>query len=419
MKKYSTLLSLYLAQSIPMSFFTSIIPVIMRQENYSLTMIGLLQLIKLPWIFKFLWAPLIDRYSCSIQSYKRWIFTSEIIYALAILSIGFFSLKFDFQLIIVLMLIAITASATQDIATDAFAIRILNKKERSIGNSMQSAGSFLGTMAGSGLLLIVYHYFGWNGLLMSLAGFVLIAIIPMRFYRHKTPELKSNIELQKSPASLKDIGLFFRQKGIIRRMVLLLFFFSGIIGILSLIKPFLVDQGFSIKEIGMISGIYGTAGAAVSSVVAGFIIRAIGRKNSLYLFASFSLLTTLFFVWMLSGNLSLPILYAAIMLLWISYGMSSVAIFTISMDLVRKGREGTDFTLQIVITHLSGLVITILSSGLADLTGYRGLFIIESVLAGLVILSIPLLYREKLPLRSDSNYDAYSCLEAVDSFDEN
>ncbi len=396
MKKYSTLLSLYLAQSIPMSFFTSIIPVIMRQENYSLTMIGLLQLIKLPWIFKFLWAPVVDRYSNSINNYKRWIFSSEIIYALAILSIGFFDLRFDFQLIIVLILIAITASATQDIATDAFAIRILNKKERSLGNSMQSAGSFLGTMVGSGLLLIVYHNFGWNGLLMSLAGFVIIALIPLRLYKHRAPEVISDPEMHKDLASLKDIGLFFRQKGIIRRVVLLFIFYSGITGILALMKPFLVDQGFNVKEIGMISGIYGTAGAVVSSVAAGFIIRAIGRRNSLYLFAFLNLLTTLFFIWMLSGNTTIVSIYIAVMLLWVSYGMSSVAVFTISMDVVRHGREGTDFTLQIVITHLSGLIITIISGGLADIMGYHGLFIIETILACLVILSIPVLYREKL-----------------------
>ncbi|WP_234408734.1 hypothetical protein [Marinilabilia salmonicolor] len=62
-KKYGTLLSLYLAQSIPMSFFSTVVPVIMRQEDYSLTSIGLIQLIKIPWILKFLWAPMVDHTS--------------------------------------------------------------------------------------------------------------------------------------------------------------------------------------------------------------------------------------------------------------------------------------------------------------------------------------------------------------------
>ncbi len=437
MRKYSTLLSLYLAQSIPMSFFSTIVPVIMRQENYSLAMIGLLQLIKLPWIFKFLWAPLVDRFGNSVSNYKRWIFSSELLYAIVILSIGFFDLKFDFKLIVALMLIAFTASATQDIATDAFAIRVLKRKERSLGNSMQSAGSFLGTMAGSGLLLIIYHYFGWNGLIMCLSGFVLIALIPLYFYKHRETadddpeeeiafhghwfhrrrkvrnqnpvltqmhcahghhkelsEAEQNAIYQ--PASLKDIGLFFRQKGIFRRLVLLFFFYSGIIGILSLVKPFLVDQGFNIKQIGIISGICGTASGAISAVFAGFIIRRIGRRYSLYIFAALSFFTTLFFVWLLSGNMSKMPLYTAVVLLWVAYGMSSVAIYTISMDVVRKGREGTDFTIQIVITHLSGLIITILSGKLADILSFKGLVIIESIVAACVLISLPFLYQEKL-----------------------
>lgn len=66
------------------------------------------------------------------------------------------------------------------------------------------------------------------------------------------------------------------------------------------------------------------------------------------------------------------------------------------MDIVRKGREGTDFTIQIVITHLSALLITIASGKLADLVGFKTLFLAESILAIAVLLSIKFLYRENL-----------------------
>jgi len=417
MKKYPTLLSLYLAQSIPMSFFSTIVPVIMRQEKYSLAMIGLLQLIKLPWIFKFLWAPLVDR-SCenSVRKYKQWIIGSEFVYAALIIGIGFLNLQFNFTLIVTLMVIAFIASGTQDIATDAFAIHILKKDERSLGNSMQSAGSFLGTMAGSGVLLILYHYFGWQGLMFCLAGFVLLALIPLYYYKYKKNQEEKDYSLpaetvqvetlslkhtRMKPASMKDIGLFFRQKGIFRRLILLFFFYSGIIGILSLMKPFLVDNGFTVKQIGIISGICGTASGALSALLGGHLIKKIGRRKSLYIFASFSLLVTIYFVWLLSGHMTHMQLYTAVVLLWISYGMSSVGIYTISMDIVRKGREGTDFTIQIVITHLSSLLITIGSGKLADIIGYRGLFITESIAALLLLIALPFLYREQLNQRTD------------------
>ena len=98
--KFPVLFSLYIAQSVPMSFFSTVVPVIMRQEHYSLEAIGLMQLVKLPWILKFLWAPLVDRNAATSRQLKRWIFLSEIFYALVIVSISYFSLQVDFKLIV-------------------------------------------------------------------------------------------------------------------------------------------------------------------------------------------------------------------------------------------------------------------------------------------------------------------------------
>ena len=92
----ATFFCLYIAQTIPMSFFSTVIPVMMRQENFSLSAIGLLQLIKLPWILKFLWSPMVDRHARTTGDYKRWIFSSELIYAVLIFAVAFLDFKTDF-----------------------------------------------------------------------------------------------------------------------------------------------------------------------------------------------------------------------------------------------------------------------------------------------------------------------------------
>lgn len=390
--KYATLLSLYLAQSIPMSFFSTVMPVIMRLEAYSLTDIGLIQLIKLPWIAKFLWAPVVDRTGASIGGYKKWIIFSEIFYAIVILSISFMSLQIDFTLIVILMLIAFTASATQDIATDAFAILILKKEERSIGNSMQSAGSFLGTLTGSGILLIIYHYWGWSYLLAALAGFVLLALIPIALYKGR----KGIPKREDAPKiTFFDIFTFFTKKGNPRRIALLAIFYSGIIGILTMLKPWMVDLGFNVKEIGILSGIFGAAFGAASALFAGIIVKKGGKRKSIILFASLALLASTYFTYLtyLDG-LKFYHFIIGIAMIWGAYGMSTVIIYTISMDNVRPGREGTDFTIQIMITHLSSLIIAVSSGKIADLIGYKGLFRIEFIIGIIVLASIPYLYKE-------------------------
>lgn len=144
-----TFFSLYIAQSVPMSFFAAVLPILMRQGAYSLTAIALIKLIKIPWIIKFLWSPLVDRHTKEVLDYKRWIVVSEILYALIILVVALLKLDTTPILVIGLIFIAFLMSATQDIATDALAARSFLPSDRGLINSMQSMGSFACSMVGS------------------------------------------------------------------------------------------------------------------------------------------------------------------------------------------------------------------------------------------------------------------------------
>lgn len=392
--KYFTLLNLYLAQSVPMSFFSTVVPVIMRMEHYSLESIGYIQLIKLPWILKFLWAPMVDKAAGTSRKYRQWIIFSEIFYAMVISSIGFFNLQTDFITMIALMVIAFTASATQDIATDAFAILNLKKEERSLGNSMQSAGTFLGTLIGSGVLLIVYNYLGWHCLLWTLALCVVFALIPLSLYKLKNREEEERKPSSKSISYFEFI-YFFKQKGIGLHVLILVLFYSGIIGILTMLKPYLVDLGYQVKEIGFIAGIFGTAVGSLMTLPAGFFIRKKGLKKSIFLFASINTIAAGYFLFLTFSNHVLYLIYIGVVLLWTAYAMSSVFIYTLSMNVVRSRREGSDFTVQIVITHLSSLLIAVFSGKIADLITYRGLFAIELGICVLILVLLPFIFKEK------------------------
>lgn len=385
----STFLSLYIAQSIPMSFFSTVLPVIMRQENFSLVSIGLLQLIKLPWIFKFLWSPIVDRNCVTTGHFKLWIFSSELIYAALIFSVAFLDLKTDFLLILILIILSFIASATQDIATDALAVLSFNKKDKSLVNSMQSMGSFFGAMVGSGLLLLLFHRMGWNNLLPCLALFVFIALLPL--------SLNKNLQIQTPEVTVRakkaDFIYFFNQKGIWRQVGFLFLFYSGLIGTLAMLKPYMVDQGYKMEEIGLMYGVVGTSVGALSSFAAGFVVRRIGRHASRVLFASIIFGTAVFFTFITWMHPTAPVLFAGIFLIWASYGMSTIIVYTTAMDCVRPGREGTDFTVQTVVTHLSSMCIAILSGKLADLWGYQGLFCFQATMALISLIYVLTVFR--------------------------
>jgi MFS family permease len=379
---YGTLLSLYLAQSIPSSFFSTVVPVIMRQEAYSLTSIGLIQLVKIPWVLKFLWAPFIDR-NCHTQAhYRRWIIVSELFYAAIIVSIGFFNLATDFNTIIILIILSFIASGTQDIATDAFAILNLKKKDRSLGNSMQSGGTFLGTMIGSGILLMAYNYFGWQPLLLLLASLVTAALIPLYRIKKNREPLTKHADKPKWHEGIS----FFKKPGALKHLFMLTFFYSGIIGLLWMLKPFLVDQGYTIKEIGYLVGIFGTSMGTLSSLGAGVLMRKISRQSMLKIVTGAGLLTAIYFNIAMRGEVSMYLVYIGCAMLWGTYGMAAVFIYTVAMNKVRQGLEGTDFTVQIVVTHLSNLLMVVMYGKLANTFGYEGLMLLQVILASMVFL---------------------------------
>jgi len=258
------------------------------------------------------------------------------------------------------------------------AARSFDRKDTSLLNSIQSMGSFTGSMVGGGFLLLLFHKFGWNSLLPWVAIFVLMALIPLFFIK----KIKLRERKVKQKAKPKDMLLFFNQKNIWRQVVFLLLYYAGLIGILSNLSPFLVDIGYDIKEIGGIVGIFGVSFGILCAFISGIYIRKIGKSLSRKIISFLIIVPAVYFIWLSSsGSTDLIFILIGVALVWGIYGMSSTLINTSAMDIVRDGREGTDFTLQIVITHLGAMIITIVSASIGDAFGYKGLFLMQLVIA--------------------------------------
>ncbi len=386
-----TFFLLYISQNLPMSFFATVIPVMMRQENFSLSAIGMLQLIKLPWILKFLWSPIVDKHSRTASDYKRWIVSSEVVYAFFIMCVAFMDFKADFINIMIFLIISFMASATQDIATDALAVLSFSKNDKSMINSMQSMGSFGGSLIGGGVLLVLFKIFGWSKIIPFLGLFVFVSIIPLMMNRNinfcKTEE--------RPAAKKKDIFLFFSQKGIMKQIVFLLLYYAGIVGTLSMLRPYMVDLGYDMHDIGVMSGMIGTFTGFVSSFIGGITVKRLGVHKCRPLFAMFICITTLYFLAISCTIPNKAMLVAGIMLLWGSYGMATIVVYTSAMNMVRNGREGTDFTMQTVVTHVSGIVMAICSGKIADIMGYRGLFAFEFAISVVSLIYILIVFGKK------------------------
>lgn len=163
-QRIALLSGLYTAQGIPFGFFTLALPVLMRDAGWSLTAIGFLQFLALPWGIKFLWAPALDHHG-SRRGWLMFFQCSACLMALALSqlhlqagSVALFAAVFLFNLI----------AASQDIVTDGLAVRLLGNKERGLANAIQVGAYRLGMILGGGLLLWLFAQTGWQVMFSTL-----------------------------------------------------------------------------------------------------------------------------------------------------------------------------------------------------------------------------------------------------------
>ena len=180
--KLGLLGTLYFSQGLPFGFFTQALPVLLREQGYTLSQIGLTSLLALPWALKFLWAPAVDR----LGTRRSWIIPLQLsgVVLLGLLA-AFVGLDQIKPLMVAVFLLNLIA-ATQDIATDGFAVDMLTPGERGFANGLQVAGYRVGMVVGGGALLIFYKHLGSAGTFGLMALMTALATIPVFFAKEPT-----------------------------------------------------------------------------------------------------------------------------------------------------------------------------------------------------------------------------------------
>ena len=398
-RKYGLLGSLYVSQFLPFWFLYEALPVLLRQQGMFLKAIGLLPLVGIAMTFKFLWAPLIDRYSLARWGhYRFWI----IVFQLWVVGITLICsrLNLEAQLPVILIGLALlgTGCASQDIATDALALRLLAPQERGMGNAVQGIGGSLGKMIGGGGLLILLSQWGWQPSLWVLAMFMLLALLPVLFYREPPravsgPTLTAPLTPQNY---LKIFWQFCQQPGMVLWLLILGLFAAAHNLSATMFRPLLVDQGLSLAEIGSLLGIVGAATTMIGALVGGVVTSQWSRQRSLLIATELALLGVLSYFLPTFGFTQLPVLYGIVGLAFFALGMVGTTSFTIMMDKSRSDMAGTDYTLQTSFIGIGGVVAAVLSGILAQSIGYRGVFTLSALLLLVCIMLIAKVFKSQV-----------------------
>lgn len=292
------------SSGLPLYILVSLIPIWLRNQHIDLATIGLLTLTSLPYTWKFLWSPFLDRFSLPLGRRRGWILVSQLGLILSLASFGFLQPTKTEHLTLVAILASLTAflSATQDIVLDAYRREILTDNELGLGNSIHvNAYRIAGLIPGS-LSLILSDHLPWDRVFIITALFMLPGIF-MTLCLAKEPQvaLRPNRTLRETV--LEPFQEFFHRKGIMSALGILAFIFLYKLGdsmATALISPFYLDMGFSNTDIGIVVKNASLWPMIIAGIIGGIIMLKIGINKALWLFGLVQIITILGFAWLAS-----------------------------------------------------------------------------------------------------------------------
>jgi PAT family beta-lactamase induction signal transducer AmpG len=364
--KLGLLASLYFSQGLPFGFFSQALPVLLRKDGVSLAVVGSTSLLALPWMLKFLWAPLVDRYgSARFGARRGWILPMQAASVALLLAVSRLAPAGHLPLLFVAVLFANLLAATQDIATDALAIDLLGPEERGLGNGVQVAGYRVGMIVGGGLLLLVYDQLGWTSTFVALAALLALASLPV--WLHREP---SRVQREAARVDFRAIYRALSRPDVRRFLPVLVTYKVGDAFGTSMLRPFLVDRGQSLGRIGFTLGTLGFVAGLCGALAGGALCSRLSRRTALLSFALLHALSVGTYGLCALGVAGESALLAFIVIEHFAGGMATAALFTCMMDHAAPDSAATDYTVQASLVLAAGGFVALPSGFIAERVGY-------------------------------------------------
>jgi len=288
------------SSGLPLWILINLLPAWLRSEKVDLTSIGLFALMQLPFTWKFLWAPLLDRYALPLLGRRRgWMLVTQIALLISIPIFGLLDPKLDLWTIAWLAATVAFFSASQDIVLDAYRRELLPDAELGMGTSIHVQAYRVSSLVPGALALVLSDHIPWHGVFLVTALFMLPGIVntllvaePLRS-RHAPRTL--------AEAVVEPFHEFITRAGWREALLILGFIFLYNLGAsmaTALATPFYLDMGFSKSEIGLIAKNAGLWASVAGGLLGGLWMLRIGINRALWLFGAVQVTSILGFAWL-------------------------------------------------------------------------------------------------------------------------
>ncbi len=394
-KKMALCLSLGFASGMPLFVVLTLLGAYLRKEGVNLKEIGLFSLIMIPYTWKFVWSPLVDRYNLFHLGRRRsWMLISQIAVFFSIFLLGQFSPKTSLSVIAVVSVILSFASATQDIVIDAYRREILTDRELGLGTSLFITASRASSLVPGGLSLVIAQFLSWSDVFFITAAFMLPALVVTFFI--KEPEI-INAPRNLRQAIIEPFREFKDRRGLKSMFLIILFVFCYKLGdsmATALATPFYIDLHYDLLTIGLVAKNAGLWSMLIGGILGGVIMLKTGINKALWYFGFGQLITILGFVILAHEGIgsdtapSVFLLAFVIIAECLGAGLGTSAFVAFLSAQTNKTYAATQFALLTSLSAVPRTFCNATTGYIVEFMGWENFFIFCTVLAipGMLLL---------------------------------
>jgi PAT family beta-lactamase induction signal transducer AmpG len=411
-RKMLTCIFLGFSSGMPLFVLISLVPAWLRSNQVDLATIGLFALVGLPYTWKFVWSPLMDRFKLPFLGRRRgWAVMTQLGLLLSIGVLGQFDPAISLGPIVWIVFAVALFSASQDIVLDAYRRELLADDELGTGTSFWINAYRLSGLVPGSLALILADQMPWTAVFWITGLFMLVGIIT-------TLTIKEVSDDALAPRTLREAIVdpfveFFSRDGLTAGFAILAFLFLYKLGdnmATALATPFYIDMGYSKTEIGTVAKFAGLWAVIAGAAVGGIMMLKLSINRALWMFGFVQMFTILPFVWLSQAGHTLLGLFIVVSGEYLAVGLGSVALTAFMARETSKAFTATQFALFSSLIAVPRTFANASTGFIVEAVGWTQFFVLCTLAAipGMLLLFKVAPWNEKKDKKAESTAAAPS-----------
>ncbi|KOC94325.1 muropeptide MFS transporter AmpG [Winslowiella iniecta] len=384
------LLLLGFASGLPLALTSGTLQAWMTVENVDLKTIGFFSLVGQAYVFKFLWSPMMDRYTPPFLGRRRgWLLISQLLLIVGIVAMGFMDPSRNLTLLAALAVLVAFCSASQDIVFDAWKTDVLPPEERGSGAAITVLGYRLAMLVSGGLALwLADRYLGWQATYWLMALMMIPGVIATLCAKEPTDAIPKPRTLEQAVmAPLRD---FFNRNNAWLILSLIVLYKLGDAFAASLTTTFLIrGVGFDAGEVGLVNKTLGLLATIIGALYGGVLMQRLTLFRALMWFGMLQAVSNLGY-WILSvTDKQMLSMASAVFVENLCGGMGTAAFVALLMTLCNKSFSATQFALLSALSAVGRVYVGPAAGWFVELWGWPTFyaFSVIAALPGLLLLA--------------------------------